>query len=109
MPSPTMASEPYFGSLQSKVESAYQNPSSAYQERAAHLAAYQQQLEDQQRHEQQLIATHQQAAAAQRDAAAAQASMETTQYLQPGRLLQEAARRAEIAVLMRDLEGVDLR
>jgi hypothetical protein len=100
MPSPTMASEPHFGSLA-------QQASRHHDEAAAHRDSYQQQLEYQQRLQQQLVASHQQATAAQRDAAS-QASRETTQYRDHFSLVAEAARRAEMAVLERDLEDFDL-
>jgi hypothetical protein len=103
MPSPTMASEPHFGSLYGHFDPAQQQDQAA-----AHRLAYQQRLEDQQRLHQQLVAMHQQAAAAQRDAAC-QASRETTQYRDHNGLLAEAARRAQMAILTRDMGDFDLR
>jgi len=105
MPSPTMASEHHFGSLYDHFDPVQQGTSSRQHEQAA---AYQRQLEDQQRIQQQLVASHQQAVAAQRDAAS-QASRETTNYRDHYNLVAEAARRAEMACLERDMEGFDLR
>jgi hypothetical protein len=100
-----MASEPHFGSLYGHFDPAQQGASSRQQDQAE---AYQRQLEDQQRLQQQLVASHQQAVAAQRDAAS-QASRETTQYRNHYGLVAEAARRAEMAILQREMEGFDLR
>ena len=73
--------------------------------------AQQQQLQQQQQQQQQLQATGRvEYYSYQPDRSGAGATaQETARYISDYGLVAEAAKRAEMAVLMRDLEGVDLR
>lgn len=105
LPSPSTSQQqasPFFASLHPQ---AYQQQGAAYMQQPVQAAAYQQSQS-----QQQSLGGRIEGYNYQPDrAGAGTTAQETARYMSEYGLVAEAARRAQMAVLMRDLEGIDLR